>query len=131
MIKEKKFNSKVEFAEWFKKKTKRLTVDVIKLCKEMEQNPASRVSSYQIIKSSSSTAANYRAACRARSGKEFYAKMCIVVEEADENVFWLELINEAEISKNKNEVKRLLEESTEILKISSTARKNAGAKLKN
>jgi len=90
---EKQFESKEVFADWFKKRTKNFAVDVIKFCKSIEQNPASRVISYQIIKSSTSVAANYRAACRARSNKEFYSKLCIVVEEADESVYWLELTN--------------------------------------
>jgi len=70
-------------------------------------------------------AANYRAACRARSGKEFFAKLCIVVEEADESEFWLEMILESKLSNDVAEVERLLKEATEILKLVSKARKNA------
>ena len=51
----------------------------------------------QLISSVTSVAANYRAVCRARSDAEFYSKLCIVVEESDESVFWLELIKESEI----------------------------------
>jgi len=122
------FNSKEEYTEWFKGKTKKFAVDVIKLCKNLHTTLATRVVSYQIIKSATSTAANYSAACRARSGKEFYAKMCIVVEEADENVFWIDIIEQSELAKDKDEIKRLAKEALEILKISSTARKNAGGK---
>ncbi|WP_443634953.1 four helix bundle protein [Candidatus Marifrigoribacter sp. Uisw_064] len=53
----------------------------------LKNSKASSVVSYQLIKSVTSTAANYRAACRARSKKEFFSKICIVVEEADETEF--------------------------------------------
>jgi len=121
----KKFNSKTEYAEWFKAKTKKFAIEVIKLCESLPQNTATRVVSYQIIKSATSVAANYRAACRARSGKEFFAKLCIVVEEADESEFWLEMILESKLSNDVAEVERLLKEATEILKLVSKARKNA------
>ncbi|MEJ7662341.1 MAG: four helix bundle protein [Hymenobacter sp.] len=51
----------------------------------------------QLLQSATSVAANYRAACRGRSGAEWYAKLCICVEEADETQFWLELLGDAEI----------------------------------
>jgi len=110
-----KFNTKEEFADWFRRRTKKFAIDVIKFCKGLPQNTASRAISYQIIKSSTSVADNYRAVCRARSGKEFYAKLCITVEEANESEFWMDMIIGAEL---------------EILKIVSTARKNAGGKNK-
>jgi len=124
------FKSKEEFADWFKNKTKKFAVDVINLCKKLPQNTSTRVVSYQIIKSATLVAANYRAACRARSAKEFYAKLCIVVEEADESEFWLDMITSAKLSNEEKEVKRLFQEAVEILKIVSTARKNAGKGLK-
>lgn len=57
----------------------------------------------QIFRSAGSVAANYRAMCRARSDKEKYAKICIVVEEADETVFWLEVIQEVNIASKSND----------------------------
>lgn len=76
----------------------------------------------QIICSATSVAANYRAVCRARSERERYAKMCIVVEEADETAFWLELIEELEIIPiaKVNEFKN---ETEEILKVMSSYKK--------
>lgn len=65
---------------------------MIKFCKKLTQNTASRVVNYQIIKSSTSVAANYRAACRARSCKKFHAKLCITIEKADVNEFWMYII---------------------------------------
>jgi len=123
------FKTKEEFVEKFKARTKTFAVDVIKLCKELPKNPSSRVISYQIIKSASSVAANYRAACRARSNKEFYAKLCIVVEEADESEFWIDLLIEAELLENKTQLENLHKESIEIMKIVSSARKKAKGRL--
>ena len=80
---------------------------------------------YQVLKSGTSTAANYRAACRARSQREFYAKMSIVVEEADETVCWLQTINESCLTIDRNELKIIGNEYFELVKIFSRARKNA------
>jgi four helix bundle protein len=74
------------------------------------------------IKLATSVGANYRAACRGRSKAEFYSKICIVVEEADETEYWLELILETNLSKNNHEVIRLLKESNEITKILTKAK---------
>lgn len=74
------------------KRMMRLTLEVIKLTKKFPICQESKVISNQIIRSSSSTAANYRAACRAKSTRDFIAKLGIVEEESDETVFWLELI---------------------------------------
>ena len=72
------------FLEKMKAKTKKFTIDVISFRESLKQVRASSVITYQIIKSATSTGANYRAACRARSKKEFFSKICIVVEEVDE-----------------------------------------------
>ena len=81
----------------------------------------------QLIRCSSSVASNYRAACRARSGKEFYAKLCIVVEEADESVFWLEMIQATGI--RTKDIPELIDEGTEILSIVAKSRKTTGKNL--
>jgi four helix bundle protein len=75
------------------------------------------VVTYQLVKAATSVGANYRAACRARSQAEFFSKICIVVEEADESVYWLEVIEEANLSVNNPDLERLLIEGIEILKI--------------
>ena len=69
-------------------------------CDSLKANKASSVITYQLVKSATSTGANYRAACRARSKKEFFSKICIVVEEADESEYWLEIIRDAGLSRN-------------------------------
>ena len=113
---------KQEFIERMKKKTKNFSVEVISFCNSLKPNRASSVISYQIIKSATSTGANYRAACKARSKKEFFSKLCIVVEEIDETKYWLEVILEANLSNKKELLKRLELEAIEITRIMSTAR---------
>lgn len=81
----------------------------------------------QIFRSGTSTAANYRAVCRARSTADFISKLSIVEEEADETLFWLELIKEMEIV-DKTLLNSLMQENNEIIAIIvssiKTARKN-------
>ena len=90
---------KEEFVELLKKRTKQLAVDVILFYDKIQKTDATRVIGRQLIRSATSTAANYRAACISRSQKEFFSKMSIVVEEADETLFWLELLKELFLSK--------------------------------
>ncbi|WP_420322501.1 four helix bundle protein [Flagellimonas sp.] len=99
-----------------KNRTKRFALDCWHLSAKI---PKSReFDSYvrQLLRSSSSVAANYRAALRGKSGRDFLNKLRIVEEEADESVFWLELFKEIE-SKNQKEIIRLLNEGEELLKI--------------
>ena len=115
--------NKEELNEQFRRRTKLFAVAVVKFCKELSNNYIDKVIINQLVKSATSTAANYRAACRARSKAEFFSKISIVVEEADETLFWLELIEEAGIN-NSTILKELQQESLEILKIVAKARKN-------
>ena len=78
----------------------------------------------QIIRSASSVAANYRAACCARSCAEFISKLGIVEEEADETLFWLEMIIEGEMMK-KEKLQSLFQEAREILAIIIASKKSA------
>ena len=110
-------NPKDQFIEEMKERTKKFAVDVILFCDTLKESKGSSVISYQLIKSATSTGANYRAACRGRSQSEFFSKICIVVEEADESVYWLEVIKEANLSNNHGELARLLNEATELSKI--------------
>jgi four helix bundle protein len=116
--------SKEDFIENFKKRTRAFAVAVIKYCNTLPYSQGTKVICYQLIKSSTSTASNYRASCRARSQAEFHSKMSIVVEEADESLFWLEVIEEANLD-NTATLKYLQQECTEILKVVSKARSNS------
>jgi len=77
----------------------------------------------QLLRSATSVGANYRAACRARSAAEFYAKLSIVIEEADETLYWLELLEESGTS-TKNAVASITKEAAEIVSVLAKARKN-------
>ena len=110
------------FIEGLKKRTKKLAVDIIMFCDSLKKCKASSVVTYQLVKSATSTGANYRAACRARSKSEFFSKICIVVEEADESEYWLEIINDANLSNDREELIRLIKEANEITKIMSKAK---------
>jgi len=68
---------------------------------------------------------NYRAACRGRSKKEWFSKICITVEEADESQYWLEVVEGSNIQCDKKELERLLKEIGEILAVVTKARYNS------
>ncbi|AZA85086.1 four helix bundle protein [Chryseobacterium lactis] len=113
----------------FAQRTKALTITIINELSEIPYSDKISNIRKQIFRSVSSTASNYRAMCRARSTKEKYSKMCIVVEEADETLFWLELIDELHLLKKEN-VEQLINEANEILKVTSTYKKKLGEELK-
>ncbi|GAA3987864.1 four helix bundle protein [Mucilaginibacter dorajii] len=115
-------NATVDFAEAFRKRTKKFVVDNIKFFKTLPKTEEAKIIGRQLLRSSSSVGANYRAACRARSQAEFHAKLSIVVEEADESVFWMEVLIEAEIVKP-SEIESLIDEANQILRIVSASRK--------
>lgn len=110
------------FIAEMKNRTKKFAVDVIPFCDSLRNCKASGVITYQLVKASSSTGANYRAACKARSKNEFFSKICIVAEEADESEYWLEVIKESGLSNKQEELDRLLKEAEEINKIMSKAK---------
>lgn len=110
------------FIENLKNRTKKFAVNVIDFCETLNTSKATNVITYQLIKSATSTGANYRAACNARSKKEFFSKICIVVEEIDESKYWLELIQSTNLSKEKESLNSLLIEGNEIAKIMGKAK---------
>ena len=116
------------FIKYLKNRTKKFAVDIIALCENLKESKATPVITYQLLKSSSSTGANYRAACRARSKAEFFSKICIVVEEADESEYWLEIIQDANLSNKNDELIKLLKEANEITKIMTKAKNSSYGK---
>lgn len=78
--------------EELRDRTKNFAVCIVKLYNSLPYRSAAQVLGKQLLRSGTSVAANYRAACRARSRAEWIAKIGIVVEEADETVFWLEML---------------------------------------
>jgi four helix bundle protein len=113
------------FIKAMKSRTKKFAVDVIRFCDSLKTCKASAVITYQLVKSATSTGANYRAACKARSKNEFFSKICIVVEEVDESEYWLEVIQDANLSAQLQELEKLLTESNELNKIMSKAKNSS------
>jgi len=107
-----------------KARTKTFAVRVIRLVDALPNSVKGRAIANQIMRSATSVAANYRAACRARSRAEFIAKIGVVEEEADETAFWLELIVECEIRSAK-QIEPLLKEASELVAIMASSRKSA------
>ena len=119
--------AKEEFVENFKKKTKKYSLDAIKIFQNLPKTEESRIIGKQFLRSALSVGANYRAVCRARSKAEFHSKLSIVVEEADESLFWMEVLVEAEVVKE-TELNYLTDEANQILKIAAASRKTVSNK---
>jgi four helix bundle protein len=113
----------IEFAEKMKARTKAMALRMITLFQHLPKSDEARIIGKQLLRSSTSVAANYRAACRARSKAEYFSKICIVVEEADETLLWLEMLSDAKIVPPAK-LSALNNEITEILSIYSKTRKN-------
>jgi four helix bundle protein len=107
-----------------KNRTKKFALEILKLVEQLPNTQTSRVIGNQILRSSTSVAANYRAACRAKSPKDFIYKMGIVEEESDETLFWLEMIQEAALLDTEN-LKYLMNESNELTAIFVSSLKTA------
>lgn len=101
-------------ADELKKRTKAFALRIIKLVESLPKTRTASVLGTQLLKAGTSVAANYRAACRARSKPEFIAKMGVVEEEADESICWLELLTESGLLKN-TETDELVDEADQIL----------------
>ena len=111
-------------AEELKARTKSFALRVIKLVDAMPRSLAAEVIGKQLLRSATSVGANYRAACRAQSHAEFAAKLSIVVEEADETVYWLELLRESRLLKPER-LAKILKEANELVAIAVASRKTA------
>ena len=112
-----------------KARTKTFAKRVLKVMDALPDSPKCRVIAYQLTKAGTSVAANYRAACRARSKAEFIAKLGNVEEEADESDFWLEIIIEDQILPE-GLLTDLLKEANEITAIMSSSRISARKSLR-
>ncbi len=111
----------------FKQRTKALALRVIKLVSSLPKNTVSEVIGKQLIRSGTSVGANYRAACRARSTADLIAKLRIVEEEADECLYWMELIVEAKLVDVDN-LRSIMSETNEILAMTVASIKTLIAK---
>jgi len=111
----------------FKQRTKALALRVIKLVSSLPKNTVAEVIGKQLIRSGTSVGANYRAGCRARSTADLIAKLRIVEEEADECLYWMELIVEAKLVDVAN-LRSIMSETNEILAMTVASIKTLIAK---
>ena len=107
-----------------KKRTKAFALRTLKLVDALPKTTAGRALASQNVRSGTSVAANYRAACRAKSTADFIAKMAIVEEEADETLFWLELLDDSELVPAAK-LTAIKQEADELIAITVTSIKTA------
>lgn len=105
-------------------RTKKFSLRVLKLFRSLPKDDDGRIIGRQVLRSAMSVGANYRAVGRSRSRKEFISKMNTVVEEADETVFWFEIIVEGGLVPA-TKMKALLREGNELLAIFSASLRTA------
>ena len=102
--------------EELRARTKMFAIRIVKLYQALPKTTEAQVLGKQLLRSGTSVAANYRAACRGRSRAEWLAKIGIVIEEADETVFWLEMLADCGVISTER-LKSLTEESEELVSI--------------
>lgn len=119
-----------ELAESLKNRTKRLALDTLLLLDGIPYSSVSNVLVKQLTKSATSIGANYRSALRGKSKADFISKISIVVEEADEALYWLELLHETNRI-NGTEFEKLHKETSEILSIMSKTKSSTINNLEN
>ena len=98
----------------FKERTKRFALDVIRLVECLPRGRTADVLGKQLLRAGTSVGANYRAACRGKSRADIIAKLGLVEEEADESLYWMELLMEAKLTPV-NMVEPLMAEANELL----------------
>jgi four helix bundle protein len=105
-------------------RTKSFELRSLKLVDHLPRTASGRAIGNQLVRSATSVGANYRAACRSRSRAEFAAKLGIVAGEADESVYWLELVREAKLLPD-SKIIALLGEANELTAIFTSARRTS------
>ncbi|MGH9428492.1 MAG: four helix bundle protein [Terriglobia bacterium] len=116
-------------ADDLKKRTKQFALRILKLAAALPNTIEGKIVRGQLVRAGTSVGANYRAACRGRSTAEFIAKIGVVEEESDESAFWLELIIEATMLREKR-VRPLLEEAYQLVKIMARSRISASSRVR-
>jgi four helix bundle protein len=110
-----------------KARTKRFALRIVKLVSSLPNTSVANTLGKQLLRSGTSVGANYRSACRARSTADFISKLSIVEEEADESVYWMELLTESGIVTEKLLVD-LIDEANQIVSIVVAAIKTSKQK---
>ena len=111
-------------AEKLRRRSKAFAFDIVRLVRVLPGTAEARVIGNQVLRSGMSVAANYRAVSRSRSRAEFISKMGIVIEEADETLFWLEALFEMKIARGE-EIEQLRYECEGLLSIFVASQRTA------
>ncbi len=114
-------------SEKLRQRTREFANRVVKLYRALPRTGEADVIGRQMLRAGTSVGANYRAACRARSRSEFVAKLGVVVEEADETLYWLQLMSDNEVVPSRR-LQDLLREAQELTAIFAAARKTMRTK---
>ena len=109
-----------------KERTKKFALDVIRFCSSLPNRQEFWVINRQLVKCATSVGANYRSSCRAKSKADFIAKLSIVEEEADESMYWMELVREL-TAVDSGELSRLHDEANQLTSIVVKSKKTAKA----
>jgi four helix bundle protein len=112
---------------YLKERTKRFALEIIKLVEKLPKEKTSDILGRQLLAAGTSAGANHRAACRARSSPDFISKMGIVEEEADESIYWMELLIDCGLIR-KDEMSDLLNDANQILAMTVSSIKTARRK---
>ena len=117
--------------EELQQRTKQLGLRAMKLCDALPRSRSANVIANQLLRSATAVGANYRSACRARSSADWINKLGVVIEEADESEYWLELITASGLL-SEAKTTALLKEAHELVAIFTaaqlTAKRNANKK---
>jgi four helix bundle protein len=111
-------------ADVLKNRTKQFALRIIRVVRSLPPGAEGRIITHQLLRSGKSVAANYRAVCRARSRPEFLSKLAIVIEEADESAFWLELPVDSGLV-HESKLKDLISEANQLVAIFNASRSTA------
>lgn len=116
-----------EFAQHYKERTLNFSLDILNFYAKVQKLDETRIMGKQLIRCATSIGANFRAACVARSFNEKFAKYCIVVEEADEAIYWLLLFKRCHL--NIHVPNQLIEEAEILTKVMTACKKGIGRKV--
>jgi len=111
----------------FKDRTKQIALRVIRLVETLPNTHSAQIIGKQLLRSATSVGANYRAACRGKSSADILHKLAIVEEEADESLYWLELLIESEIVPEKK-LSALMNDIDEIVAMTVSSIKTLRSK---
>jgi four helix bundle protein len=112
--------NKLEAAQKLQDRTKQFAIQIIQTFSSLPKTEVARIIGRQFLRSGTSAAANYRAACRARSLADFISKLSVVLEEADETLFWLDLLTDSKIMSPAS-LKSIRDECSQLVKIFSSS----------